>query len=747
MELKLTVVNIQSFNKPLLARCGQLLEDHLKEVSESGLRLLPETLRKEYKELCKAGLFFHDVGKCEMSIQKALYENKKPPITHTHLSLIFFYSWLRDYLKKELYELLEESRIVRAICFGIISHHSSPHMRLDKNIFSQLFNKKITIVKEIFDILNKCGFLVKKDLFEQTYNSLIEGYKKNYYEFLFEYHLKDDARKHFVIFYNALVKADWYSAMGQKISIVQDLRSINLPRLVELERSKIHRWIYKVNKFKENIVLELPTGFGKTYLGFEYGLKTNRKRIIYTLPVTTIIEDVYNKFTEKLGKKYVEWYTSRYLVLKSLKEEISENEYLEAKYFDKPVMITTLDQILLAFLGIDRYPLRESAIYDSCIILDEPQLYSPLMLFLFSGFLRYYDKSEFNFAIMTATLPDFFRQKIEGFCKEPFSRDKEDIFKKFSRTFFDLKFFGQPIFSENGIERDIVKFLRGLISENKKISVIFNTVKRAQRFYKSLPKDFPKFLFHARFIYRDRIEKLQELKEKLKNPPIIVVSTQAIEAGIDVSFDIMFREIAPLDSLIQSAGRVNRYSENPQPSPVFIFGKAEDFLPYKKYQLEVTSQILSNLVIKNELAFYNSLQCYWERIKDYLIKDEQEAQKLIHFTRKISPFSINIEEKKIDLRETCFKVSVIPIKFFSDIMEKWEEYKKVGRKDYWQRKKILSEIESYMVEVPYFAKAGKRSFKDFIIWKDEDLEFPILDLKYDPILGVLGEEDISFRFV
>ena len=52
-----------------------------------------------------------------------------------------------------------------------------------------------------------------------------------------------------------------------------------------------------------------------------------------------------------------------------------------------------------------------------------------------------------------------------------------------------------------------------------------------------------------------------------------------------------------------------------------------------------------------------------------------------------------------------------------------------------------------MVEVPYFAKAGKRSFKDFIIWKDEDLEFPILDLKYDPILGVLGEEDISFRFV
>jgi len=740
-------MNIQSFDKPLLARCGQLLETHLKEVSENGLRLLSEALGKEYKELCKAGFFFHDVGKCEVSIQRALYEDKKPPITHTHLSLIFFYSWLRDYLRKELYEVLEESKTIRGICFGIISHHSPPHMGLDKNIFSQLFKKKITVAQEIFDILNKCGFLIKKDLLEQTYNSLIEGYKKNCYEFLFEYHLKDDIRKDFVIFYNALVKADWYSAMGQKVSRVQNLKSINLPRLIEVERSKIHRYIADANKFEENIILELPTGFGKTYLGFEYGLKTNRKRIIYTLPVTTIIEDVYNKLVEKLGKGYVEWYTSRYFVLKSLKEEISESEYLEAKYFDKPITITTLDQILLAFLSVDRYPLKESAIYDSCIILDEPQLYSPLMLFLFSGFLQYY-KSEFNFAIMTATLPDFLKKKIESFCKEPFLRQKENIFKKFLRTFFNLDFFGQSVFLEKGIKKDIVKFLNRFISGKKKISVIFNTVEKAQRFYKSLPKDFPKFLFHARFIYRDRVKKLQELKEKLKNPPIIVISTQAIEAGVDVSFDIMFREIAPLDSLIQSAGRVNRYSENPQPSPIFIFGKAEDFLPYKEYQLEITSQILPNLEnVKSELDFYNSLRFYWERIKGYLIKDEQKAKELIHLARKVSPFSINIEEEKIDLRETYFKVSVIPVQFFSDIMKKWEGYKKIDRKSYWQRKKIVSEIQSYMVEVPYFAKAGKKNYKDFIIWEEEDFKFPLLELKYDSILGVLSEEDINFRFI
>ena len=104
-----------------------------------------------------------------------------------------------------------------------------------------------------------------------------------------------------------------------------------------------------------------------------YKRQTNRRRIIYTLPVTTIIEDVYNNITRIIGNSLVEWYTSRYLTLKSLKEETSHREYIEAKYFEKPIIITTLDQVLLAFLGVDRYPLKEAGLYDSCIILDEPE--------------------------------------------------------------------------------------------------------------------------------------------------------------------------------------------------------------------------------------------------------------------------------------------------------------------------------------------------------------------------------------
>ncbi|MCP2598608.1 CRISPR-associated helicase Cas3' [Candidatus Aminicenantes bacterium AC-335-L06] len=711
---------------------------------EDGYNLIPRSSIEGDEILFKAGLFFHDVGKSEITIQTAFYNQKNPPISHTHLSFIFFYSWLKDFFKKELIDLLKNDK-VRIISFGILSHHSPPHCELDYNIFSQLFTKNVTISEEIFDILLKYGFSINKETLKETYIFFVNGYKNNYIEFPFKYYLNHNLRKDFVIFYNALVKADWNSVIGKKERFLStnDLKNIKLPSIVEPKRSKVHSYIYKKPKFKENILLELPTGFGKTYLGFGYGMKTNRRRIIYTLPVTTIIEDVYNNITRIIGDSSVEWYTSRYLVLKSLKKETSQRAYIEARYFEKPIIITTLDQVLLAFLGVDRYPLKEAGLYDSCIILDEPQLYSPLMLFLFSEFLpQYIDK--FNFIIMTATFPTFFKKKIKNFIKEPFLKDKESIFKNLPRVYFDQTLLDQTALSQNVINQDLVKLVKKFLSEGKRIAIIFNTVRKAQEFYKILHlKNSKKFLFHARFIYRDRFNLLKNLKEKLKNPPIVVISTQAIEAGVNISFDVMFREIAPFDSLIQSAGRVNRFFENQTSCPVYVFGTVNDFYPYKKYQLEITARILDKLKINTELDLLIKLQEYWEKLEIYLSKDEEKAKKLAEAVKEISPFSLDIDESNVDLRDSYFKISAIPIKFYHIVKELWEEYKKINKKNYWERKKLLSEIESYMVEIPYWGKVNDKRFKDFII--EEEKIFRILTLKYDNILGVLPEEDINSR--
>lgn len=731
-------VNIQPYNKPLIARPGQRLLNHLREVLENGSKFI-DGISEDKIMLFKAGLFFHDVGKAEFSIQDALHQSKKPPISHTHLSLIFFYSWLQDFLKKELYELLKDSTL-RTIGFGILSHHSVPHIDLEFNIFCQIFNREVIIAKEIFEIFNQFNFLIREEVFLKTFDEFVNGYKENYIEFHFRNALKNELRKKFVIFYNALVKNDLYSAIGE-IQTLKDTSQIKR-NFIDPNRSEVHSYIAHTQTFTNNVLLQLPTGFGKTFLGLGYALKTNKKRIFYTLPVTTIIEDVYQRLKDYIPQENFGWYTSTYLVRKiAEKEEITQLEYLELKYFEKPLIITTLDQILLTFIGIHRYPLKEASLYDSCIILDEPQLYSPLMLFLFFKFFEDY-KNELNCIMMTATVPDYLRKKLT-FFEEPFASKREEFFNKFNRTYLDTKYLGYKI-QDGKFQAILKKEICKLLSEKKKIAIVFNTVEKAQKFYNENLPGCNKYLFHARYIYQDRVSKLNELKSKLEKSPLIVVSTQTIEAGVDISFDVMFRELAPFDSIFQSAGRVNRFSENSDLCPIYVFGNVDDYLPYEKYQLEVTKDILAKSMKFNEFEMFESLQNFWKKIMEYISKEDEEAEKIYKAVKKVSPFAINLAEEKVNLRKGYFKIAVIPIKFYNKIKDLLEKLKNIEKNKIWERKKIISEIESYMVDIPFWGKSEEVKFKDFII-EDEDINF--IGLKYSEDLGLIGEEDMSYRIV
>ncbi|MGB9678246.1 MAG: hypothetical protein ACPLZ9_06480, partial [Candidatus Ratteibacteria bacterium] len=180
-----------------------------------------------------------------------------------------------------------------------------------------------------------------------------------------------------------------------------------------------------------------------------------------------------------------------------------------------------------------------------------------------------------------------------------------------------------------------------------------------------------------------------------------------------------------------------RFNEHPNPCPIYIFGNEEDFLPYKRNQLKITKEILLNLKINSELDFYMALREYWKRIEQDLKSDEGKAEKLFNAVTKISPFSIDLDEGKVNLRDTYFKVSVIPIKFYDEIKKLLEKYASLSRENYWEKKKILAEIESYMVEVPFW------SFKDFLD-TEEGIQF--INLKYDSDLGLLAQEE-NFSFI
>lgn len=718
----------------------QPLKEHLEEVRKNIIKIFTPYSPNLKEALRLAGLL-HDIGKVEKSIQECLKNNKKPLLSHAGLSFVFF----RYFCKKKFNKDIFDDEKLALIAFAILSHHSIPHQNLESNIASSLMNKvkKLQFDDEILQLLLKEFELltdleeIKRELKDWIEDPCLSRFIRS----------STSNRRFFTQVYNALVKADWSSATKEEIenkSVSNELKNL-INSSIKVNKSNIHKWVYEITQASENLLLEFPTGFGKTYIGVAYGLKSNKKRVIYTLPVTTIIEDVYERLCKVFGEASVGWYTSRYLPLQVDEEEINYNEYLEAKYFNKPLIVTTLDQVLMAWLNIGRYPLKEWAFYDSFLILDEPQLYSPFMLFLFSKLFPEY-QDILNLTVMSATVPRFLKEELKDCVKEPFLSETTRLFENYKRTYFDLSYFDIPFLEgdDKEINPKIKEIIRKFLDARKNVAIVVNTVLRAQKIFDALPFK-NKFLFHARFILRDKRNKLKDLKEFLKKKrPTVVVATQIIEAGINLDFDVMLREIAPLDSLIQSAGRVNREGKHTEPLAIFIL-KSNDYSPYEKYQIEITKNILNSKdfsILPNytELLYYEKLLEYWRKMDDWIIKDEKEAERILNFRNKINPFAIKLSEENIQLRKGYFSLSVIPEKFLNEILELLKKYKNTN--DVWKRLKISAKIQSYMVEVPIFAKVTKNGvFREYICPLKDYPWINVLYLPYCSIKGIIPKED------
>lgn len=743
----------------------QLLKDHLGDVADSAVRIMTECafllelVGLESKKLSKAvwlAGFLHDIGKGEKAIQEALYNKEaRLPFSHAALSLPFFVL-----AAKESFGDVFCDKALAAIAFALLSHHSIPHQDLEANLARTLSSprEKIEFDPKIFEILRTKGMQVTESEVLRTLKKWTDANINNAVDFRLTPILRKASKEicHlFSLVYKALSKSDWSSAAGEKFPHMESVFYLrdSANQLVDSKRSQVHSWFAARHAIAQNLLLELPTGFGKTYLGTSYGLKTGRRKIIYTLPVTTIVEDVHQRLSEKLGNEKVRWYTSRYLALKTLDDEFDFQSYQDAKYLDAPIIITTLDQILLAWLGIERYPLKSGSIYDSTIILDEPQLYSPFMLVLFSKLLAEYS-SFINLAVMSATIPDFLKKALGDTALEPFRSNVKDFFSNLNRTFIDTSYLKTTVLTgEATLTAEAGDLIKRYISKGAKLAIIVNTVNKAQLLYQMLTEaavleslglgEENVVLLHARYTLRDKRDHLTDLKGKMKKGPLIVISTQLIEAGVDIDFEAMLRELAPLDSLVQSAGRLNRYGKR-KVAPLYVFG-TEGILPYTAHQIKTTENIIKNFARKprsgsqSEYTYYEMMKAFWLEIEKWIVKDEVEVDKVVQLRNTLAPFAVRLNESRLNFRQGYASISAVPICFVDQVQTLIKKRKEA--KDVQQRKRLTGQIESYMVEVPVFGKTTEGSnFKDHIISLGEDSSFLLaLDLKYHPLKGVIPE--------
>lgn len=333
---------------------------------------------------------------------------------------------------------------------------------------------------------------------------------------------------------------------------------------------------FMIENKNENVIAIAQTGMGKTEAGL---LWIDNNKGFFILPLKSAINSIYeriknnilknNDIENKLSLLHSDTF-NEYITHKYNEFEINEY-YKKTKQLSIPLTISTLDQLFDFVFKYSGYELKIATLSYSKVIIDEIQMYSPdLLAYLIYG-IKFLIEFGCKISILTATLSPFVLDLFE----------KNNIkfkYKEFIND--DLKRHNVKIINEK-INSDFIKSIYAdeIYKDSNKILVICNTVKKAQQLYDEL-KDFENVnLLHSKFIKQHRKIKEENIlsfgKTEFKSKGIWI-STQIVEASLDIDFDILITELSDLNGLFQRLGRCNRKGlKNIDNANCFVFSQID----------------------------------------------------------------------------------------------------------------------------------------------------------------------------
>jgi len=332
----------------------------------------------------------------------------------------------------------------------------------------------------------------------------------------------------------------------------------------------------------------VPTGGGKTLASLRYALRHadlhKKRRIIYAIPFTTIIDQNADVIRKSLKKDQVILEHHSNLIPDPKEDNLAEPDEgdrrsLLTERWDVPIILTTTVQLLnTLFLGKTQSVRRMHNLADSIIIFDEVQTIPIKCLDMFNAALNFLaEVCGATIILCTATQPGS-NVGVPVRCSPPENLvpDYEEMFGKFRRTTV------RDAWIPGGYSASaLAEFVLEKQRTNTGVLVVMNTKKAAKNLYAALKRRYPSCSLHylsTALCPAHRREKLAQLNEELEDrKPVICVSTQLIEAGIDISFNCVIRSLAGLDSIAQAAGRCNRHGEDAR-RDVFIVNSSEENL-------------------------------------------------------------------------------------------------------------------------------------------------------------------------
>lgn len=390
---------------------------------------------------------------------------------------------------------------------------------------------------------------------------------------------------------NKLIADSVYTLDNSLSRLFTDLASVsNISELNKLRTAIRNEAVNTVSnllvKGQRVFTLTAPTGAGKTFTLLDIA-RTIQKQdqslgIVFALPflsitdqVEGIIKHILNVDALSVNSKSI---NERIEKAQATLEVEQNDEALKTllvedfieNTFDHPLIITTFVQLFETLLSNRNSTLLKLPNFANRIFLiDELQALPPRLYIFFSAWLDEFCRRHNSYAVLsTATMPDlriFQKPELAGNSNYKL-KNPNLLFKNYqipaelleANKYFDSNVFNRYIIDVIKEDFSIQQLAANALTEKDSVLVILNTIQDTKDLYDELAGCPNVFLLNTHFTPQDRLKRIDHVKEMLTTQKVILISTQLIEAGVDIDFPIVYRDLCPLPSLIQSAGRCNR---------------------------------------------------------------------------------------------------------------------------------------------------------------------------------------------
>lgn len=476
---------------------------------------------------------------------------------------------------------------------------------------------------------------------------------------------------------------------------------------------------------EQNTIIIASTGSGKTEGSL---LWAKDSKVFYTLPLRVSINAMYQRVKDKYDFPEVSLLHSDALNFEintnGLDYETSYEKYKIARNLSNPVTICTVDQILTFCYRYAGCELLFASLKYSKLIIDEIQAYSPDLMAKIIYSLKLIKEAGGKFLIMTATFPPVLRYFLEK--ENVFTKEDEENFGIFIKDTIRHKIiYKKEEFDYEKIKED---------SQNKKVLVICNTVRKAQEVYEKL-KSSNTWILHSRMMGKDRTEQEKRIFSFVDSKENgIWITTQVVEASIDVDFDVLYTEMCTADSLLQRLGRCYRKRTYTSEIPnIYIYDTENgletvyDEVIYKR-SVRFIKNYSGKYFTENEKIEYIN-QVYDDKDKE--IKQSQYYKEIEKQLYRLKTYQCN-DWTKEDAKKAFRDIStekIIPKSIYNELLSDgtWDklinQINGINKKD-----RILAETElsNHCISIHISNKLKNKIIHDY-----EDLNIKIIDLEYD----------------